>query len=127
MRQAVASAVGERFVRALADKDSVALKQLLAPDVDFRAMTPAKFWESRVADVVVDDIVLGAWFTDERRIVDVLALDTGGVSSMERVAYRLRVERPDGEWIVEQQVYYQAVGDQITWLRLMCTGFLRPS
>jgi hypothetical protein len=35
--------VGERFARAVAAKDAPALLGLLAPQIDFRAMTPGRF------------------------------------------------------------------------------------
>jgi len=38
--------ISERFVRSVAAKDSAALKELLAPAVNFRALTPGRAWES---------------------------------------------------------------------------------
>jgi hypothetical protein len=116
--------VGERFARAIADKDAVALKALLRPEVDFTAMTPTKFWEGRDADAIVDDVMLGTWFGPERRITETLAVEADTIGSMGRVGYRFHVQRPDGEFTLEQQAYFQTEGDQISWLRIMCTGFL---
>ena len=116
--------IGERFARALADKDATALKVLFRPDVDFKAMTPGKFWEAQDADVIVDDTILGTWFDPERRIIEILAVDTDTLGSMDRVGYRFQVRCPDGEFTIEQQAYYVTDGDQISWLRIMCTGFL---
>ena len=115
---------GTRFARALADKDAEALKALLRADVDFKAMTPGKFWEAHDADVVVDDTILGIWFDPERHITETLAVDTDTLGSMDRVGYRFRVRRPDGDFTIEQQAYYETDGDRISWLRIMCTGFL---
>ena len=120
----MAEGIGERFARALADKDAAGLKALLAPDVDFRAMTPAKFWESNQVDVIVDEMILGTWFAPERRITEVLAVETEALGSRDRVGYRFTVNRPDGEFTIEQQVYYASEGGRITWLRIMCSGFL---
>jgi len=116
--------IGERFARALADKDAAALKALLRPDVDFKAMTPGKFWEARDAEAIVDDMILGTWFDPERRITKTLAVDTDTLGSMGRVGYRFQVRRPDGEFTIEQQAYYETDGYQISWLRIMCTGFI---
>jgi hypothetical protein len=118
--------IGERFARALADKDAAALKALLRSDVDFKAMTPGKFWEAHDADVIVDDTILGTWFDPERRITETLDVDTDTLGSMDRVGYRFHVSRPDGEFTIEQQAYYVTDGNQISWLRIMCTGFLPP-
>lgn len=117
--------IGERFARALADKDARALKALLRSDVDFRAMTPGKFWEANDAASVVDETMLGTWFDPERRITDVLAIETDSLGSLGRVGYRFKVDRPDGEFTVEQQAYYETDGERISSLRIMCTGFLR--
>jgi hypothetical protein len=120
----MAELIGERFARALADKDAVRLKALLRSDVDFRAMTPGKFWEASDVGVIVDETLLGTWFDPERRIIDILAIDSDSLDSLDRVGYRFKVERPDGEFTVEQQAYYRTDGEKISYLRIMCTGFL---
>ena len=116
--------IGERFARALADKDAAGLKALLRSDVDFRAMTPGKFWEATDVDVIVDETMLGMWFAPERQIDDLLAVDTDRVGSLDRVGYRFKVTRPDGDFVIEQQAYYETDGEQISWLRIMCSGFV---
>jgi hypothetical protein len=118
------SGTGERFARALAEKDGPRLKALLRPDVDFRAMTPGKFWEAADVDVIVDETMLGTWFDSDRQITDVLAIETDNLGSLDRVGYRFKVRRPDGEFVVEQQAYLKTDGDKISWIRIMCTGFL---
>ena len=60
---------------AIAAQDAAALKALLAPDVNFRALTPGKSWESEDADAVVDDVILGKWFPPERSITAILRVD----------------------------------------------------
>jgi hypothetical protein len=116
--------IGERFARCLAEKDAAGLKSLLRSDLDFRALTPGRAWEGTDATAIVDETILGTWFEPERRIVEVLAIDCDTVGTLERVGYRFRVEKPDGEFVIEQQAYLEAEGDQIRWLRIMCTGFL---
>ena len=121
---ATTSGTGERFARALAEKDGPRLKALLRPDVDFRAMTPGKFWEAADVDVIVDETMLGTWFDSDRQITDVLAIETDNLGSLDRVGYRFKVRRPDGEFVIEQQAYLKTDGDKISWIRIMCTGFL---
>ena len=116
--------VGEQFARALADKDSTGLKALLRLDVDFRAMTPTRFWESNDVDEIVDETILGTWFTPQRRITELTAVETESIGSLERVAYRFLVELPDGQFTIEQQMYYETDGVTISWMRIMCSGFL---
>lgn len=116
--------LGERFAHALAARDAATLKRLLAADVDFKALTPGEFWESGDASEVIDGTILGTWFRTERRIVETLAVESDRIGAVERVRYRFRVVGPDGESTIEQQAYYRTGDDRITWLRVMCTGFL---
>jgi hypothetical protein len=117
--------IGEAFVRALARKDRDGLLAVLGPDVEFRAMTPSRFWEADTAVAVVDDVVLGKWFdaTDHIDGVEQAAYDR--VADRDRLGYRLRVTTPDGTFLVEQQAYYAVDDGRITWLRVMCSGY-RP-
>ncbi len=117
-------AMGERFAQALATKDAAELKALMRPEVDFRAMTPMKFWESTDIDVIVDGTILGTWFDEEREITEILAVETDSVGPLDRVSYRFKVKRPEGEFVIEQQAYFQVSEEQISWLRIMCSGFL---
>ena len=116
--------IGERFARCLADKDADGLKALLRSDIDFRALTPGRPWEGTDAGQLVDETILGTWFDPDRKIVEVLAIETDTIGTLERVGYRFRVERPDGEFVIEQQAYLEVDGDRIRWLRILCTGFL---
>ena len=117
--------LGRAFAEALGRKDAPALKKLLRSDVNFKAMTPGRFWESSSADAVVDEIILGAWFEPSDEITDIVAIETDDVPSAERVGYRFRVVNPTGRFLVEQQAYLEAKDGQISWLRVMCAGY-RP-
>jgi hypothetical protein len=119
--------VGEEFVRALAGKDRAALKGLLQPDVDFRAMTPSRFWESVDAEAVVDDILLGKWFEPTDDITEVVDVETSAVGQRHHVGYRFKVTNADGEFLVEQQGYFDTDDDRISWLRIMCAGYIAIS
>jgi hypothetical protein len=116
--------MGERFARALAAKDAAGLKALLRPDVDFAAMTPSRFWESRDAEEVVDDTILGTWFAPDRRINELSTIESGDLGPLERVGYQFDVTLPDGEFGIQQQAYLRVDDQQISWLRIMCTGFV---
>jgi len=118
------TSAGEQFAQALAAKDGARMKDLLAPSVDFRAMTPGRFWEGSEAAAIVDDTILGTWFAPDRVITGLVSVETDTVAAVDRVGYRLAVRRPDGEFTVEQQAYYATEDGRISWLRIMCTGFL---
>ena len=115
--------LGRHFAEALGHKDVAKLKALLRPDVEFRAMTPGRFWEADSADAVVDDILLGQWFEPSDEITEIFEVETATVGSRQRVGYRFGVTNGEGDFVVEQQAYFEPDGDQIGWLRIMCAGF----
>ena len=115
---------GEAFARAVADKDRAALDALLAPDVDFRGMTPRRYWEASDPAGVLD-VLFDNWFEpqDMIRSAEISAGDP--VEDTESVGYRFHVDTPDGAHTVAQQVYYRVEDGRISYLRVMCSGF-RP-
>jgi len=117
--------LGTRFAAAIAAKDAEAITALIAPDVDFRALTPRKFWEaSTPADVI--EVLFDNWF-EEHDHIDALVDVTRGtpVEDTEQVGYRFAITNPDGAHTVEQQAYYRSEDDRISYLRVVCSGF-RP-
>ena len=120
----MATPLGARFVAALAARDLAQVASLLHPEVDFRGMTPGRFWEASTATQVVDEI-LRSWYEDRDQIDEVLEVETAWVVDRERVGYRLAVSNPDGRFLVEQQAYYQTSNGSITWMRIICSGW-RP-
>lgn len=116
---------GRRFARALAAKNRTALAEVLTTDVDFRGLTPGRSWEASGCAAVIDDIVLGHWFADEDDIVELVSTSESTMADRSHVAYRLLVCNPDGDFLVEQQAYYQTDGDRIAWMRVLCSGY-RP-
>jgi hypothetical protein len=117
--------LGEQFARALAAKDFGRVAELLHPEVDFRGMTPGRFWEATGPAQVIDE-VLRSWFEDQDVIEAVVELDTGRMVDRDRVAWRFAVSTPDGPHLVEQQAYYSTTDGRISWMRVLCSGF-RPA
>jgi len=115
--------LGEQFAVAVAKKDHEVLRELLHPDLDFRAMTPNRIWEATKPDEVVD--ALNTWFDDSDEIAALEEVQTDAFADRERVGYRLRVNNPDGAHLVEQQAYLSVTDGRIGWLRIMCSGY-RP-
>jgi hypothetical protein len=116
---------GERFAQALAAKDAAALGALLADQIDFQALTPGRHWQADTPGQVAEDIILGHWFGAGDDIKELCAVATGEVAGRDHVAYRLRVARDGRDHLVEQQAYYNTDGGQITWMRVLCSGY-RP-
>jgi ketosteroid isomerase-like protein len=116
--------LGSEFAQALAAKDFDRVAALFAPDVEFRALTPRRYWEPGGPEEIVSG-VLREWFKDSDEIEAVEKVETDLVADRERVAYRFRVRR-DGElFLVEQQAYLSQRDGRIAWMRVLCTGY-RP-
>ena len=119
------SSVGRQFADAVARRDTTALEELLHPGVDFKGLTPGRFWEAADAAGVID-IVLGSWFEESDQVEAVAAVEDGPpVSDTRRVGYRFEVTNGDGAHVVEQQVYYREQDGAITYMRAVCSGFRR--
>lgn len=120
--------LGRRLAQAIADKDEEAVRGLLAPDVDFKGLTPGRVWEGTGPDQVVETL-FGSWFEPSDEIVAVGHVADGEtVGDTDRVSYRFDLHNDGGDYVAEQQAYYRAapdVGDRIGYLRVLCSGF-RP-
>ncbi len=116
--------LGVEFANAVAAKDYIRVRKLIHPQIDFWAMTPADIWDASGPDEVVG--VLEEWFGNDELAEAIEVLGGDHFADLERVGYRLRVTRPDGEYLIEQQAYLSKREGQIGWLRIMCSGF-RPA
>ncbi|MEP7034011.1 MAG: hypothetical protein ABI934_00400 [Actinomycetota bacterium] len=115
--------LGAAFATAVAAKDYVRIRALIHPEVDFWAMTPGEIWDASSPDEVVG--VLDDWFGDGDLIQAIEQMECDGFADRRRVGYRLRVKRPDGEYLIEQQAYLSERDGRIGWLRILCSGY-RP-
>lgn len=114
---------GDAFVAAVAGRDVPALRDALAPDVDFRGLTPNRSWEATTPDEVVD-VVLGHWFEESDRITSVDHVEHGdSLGDVRRLAYRFSLVNDAGRHVVEQQVYYKVRDGRLAYLRVVCSGF----
>jgi hypothetical protein len=114
--------VAERFVHAYTQHNRADLLDVLTPDVDFRGMTPGRFWEASTAEDLVDNVLL-QWIDVQDVVQQVLSLDRDWMADREHVSFRLSVHTPDGHHLVEQQAYLMVDDGLISWLRMMCSGF----
>ena len=118
------TSLGEDFARAVAAKDHDRVRELLHPELDFRAMTPKRIWDAETPDDVI--AALSTWFDDGDRIDGLDVVETDAFADRQRVGYRLRINNADGEHLVEQQAYLSELDGRIGWLRIMCSGY-RPA
>ena len=121
--QPEADTLGARFAHAIANGNADDLNDLLQPDVDFRAVTPGRFWEARDAGSVVNDIILGTWFPPHR-ITAIVDVQASRIGPLDQVRYRFEATLPDGPCVVEQQAYLGAEDGRISWVRITCSGFV---
>ncbi|GAB1515501.1 hypothetical protein JCM33774_75440 [Actinophytocola sp. KF-1] len=121
---AVRMTPGEEFAKALAAKDEAGVRAITTPDLDFRAMTPRRFWEAHDHDELID-ILFGNWLEPSDEVVALLDTSTGEVSTRDHVSYRLHLRNADGDSLMEQQMYYNVTDGKISWARVMCSGFVR--
>ena len=117
----MAETLGELFARALAAKDFREVSELLHPEVDLKGLTPGRSWDASGPTAV--DEVLQQWFEPTDEIKQLLDVRTGTVGDREHVAYRVAVTNPDGDFEVEQQMYYDQDGERITLMRILCSGY----
>ena len=117
--------LGTDFARALAAKDAVAIRELIHPEIDFRALTPNRTWEASDRDELIS-ILLESWFEADDEIEALESVETDTVADRERVGYRFSVTNPDGRHLVEQQAYLEDRDGKIAWMRVVCSGF-RPA
>lgn len=116
--------LGRTFVDAVAARDTEALADLFSADLDFKAVTPRKFWEASTPDEAVE-VVLGNWFKESDHIDAVAVVDGEPVGDTQRVGYRFEVTNGDGPHLVEQQAYYRSEDGRMSYVRVVCSGY-RP-
>jgi hypothetical protein len=119
-----AGALGERFARAISEKDADALTSVFDPAIDFRGVTPGNGWVA-TDPAGVAEIVLGSWFEPTDHVREILDIESEPFLDRHHLRYRFRVENDDGMHVVEQQAYFTEVDGRITRMSVMCSGF-RP-
>ena len=117
--------LGVDFARAFCEKDAARIRELVHPEIDFRGLTPNRFWEASGPDDVVE-IHFANWLEDKDQVEEIVGIEDDTVADRERVGYRFTVANPDGRFVVEQQAYLSTRDGQIDWIRLVCSGF-RPA
>jgi hypothetical protein len=117
--------LGAEFARAFTAKDADRIRELVHPEIDFRALTPNQSWQASDPEALVS-ILFGDWLEDDEEVEALESVETDVVVDRERVGYRFSVQCPDGRFIVEQQAYVGTRDGRIDWMRVVCSGF-RPA
>lgn len=113
--------LGADFAQALFAKDFDRVREIVDPEIDFRALTPRRFWEPAGPEELIDG-VLKVWLDNWKELQRLAAVETGKVGDRDRVAYRFEGSNQDGPFVVEQQVYCEVSDERISWMRVLCSG-----
>ncbi|MEA2448555.1 MAG: hypothetical protein QOG63_487 [Thermoleophilaceae bacterium] len=116
--------LGADFARALAAKDRDRLLDLMHPEIEFRGLTPRRFWEAGDPNAVID-VLFDNWFEDDDVIESLEQIESDAFADRQRVGYRLNISNSEGRFLVEQQAYLSPRDGRIGWMRVVCSGF-RP-
>ncbi|MBA3408375.1 MAG: hypothetical protein H0U06_10055 [Solirubrobacterales bacterium] len=119
------AALGTRFAEALAAKDAERLGAVLHPEIDFRGLTPNRFWEAHGRAAVLD-IVLGSWFEPADELEELIAVEVNSFADREQLRFGFRGRNGDGPFLVEQQAYLADRDGCIGWMRVVCSGMRPP-
>jgi hypothetical protein len=122
--EATGSDLAHRFAAALAARDADGLRSLFGGELDFRGLTPGRVWEASTPDALVNNVILGAWFEPGDVIDQIEAVQAGQVGSRTRAGYRFGVTNASGSYTVEQQAFLDLTDGKITWLCVLCSGFI---
>ena len=112
------------FAKAFAAKDANRIRELVHPEIDFRAITPNRNWEASNKDKLVS-MLFDEWLEDSDEVQGIESVESDSFADRERVGYRLAVRCPDGNFLVEQQAYIEERDGTIGWMRVVCSGW-RP-
>ena len=117
--------LGAQLAHAIAARDAETLTGLFSTPVTFAGVTPRRLWDADTPGGVTD-IVLGTWFSPDKRITDLISVDADTVGDVAKVSYRMAVDLQTGPSVIEQVAYYDEQDGLITNIRILCSGF-RPT
>jgi hypothetical protein len=118
------TSLGVDFARAFGARDRERIRELVDPELDFKALTPRRFWEASDVDGLLE-ILFDIWIRESDEIRGIEKLERDLFADRECVGYRFRVANEKGEYLVEQQAFVTERDGQIAWMRLVCSGWRR--
>ena len=117
------SGLANALTDAIVARDVSRAVALLHPEIDFRAMTPNKFWEaSGPAEV---DAILRDWLEDpDEELQSIEATQPVALLNTVRTGWLVHISDSRGPHLFEQQAYVRERDGQIDWMRVICSGWL---
>ena len=117
--------LGLQFVRAIAENNFEAFKELFSDDIVFTAATPGKTWHA-IGRTETEKNLRG-FFTAEEKISEVFSVNHYLLPGRARISYIFRGhEKGFGPFEYEHQAYYQIDKNKISHLRILCSGLYKP-
>lgn len=119
-RNGAYTALGNKFVEALAARDFDQLQTLFADPLRFRAMVPNGIREAK------QPLEALGWFRRWFGDADHFELQTSSVNEVVdrlSVNYRIRLHDEDGWQVIEQKAFFKVQAGNIQDLALVCSGF----
>jgi hypothetical protein len=117
------SEVVDRFLDAVGARDFDALAACFADDAKLRALVPERLREEQGPNAIANRF---RFWLGTKESVELVDREHDELLDRERLRYRMRViDRNNGPLVMEQEGYATVVGDRITALNLVCSGF-RP-
>lgn len=111
---------GAQFITALAERDFAAAGDLIAPDIEFKALTPSQgFVDLKGSEAVMT--LMREWYGTAEALE---RIETDKILKRHHVGYRIRWADPaNGDMVFEQHAFYDLDGTgRINRLHLVCTG-----
>ena len=120
---AAGSRLASTWVDAIVARDLARAVALLHREVDFRAMTPNRVWDAE--DPAGVEAILREWFEDpDEDVQEIEGTESVAIEDTVRVGWLVRISDVDGPHIFEQQAYVRERDAQISWMRVMCSGWI---
>jgi hypothetical protein len=121
----VSTALGERFVEAVAVRDAAALVRCFATGAELRALVPPGLRErTGAADAAA---LISGWFEDATEL-ELLASRSEALEDRLYFSYRFAAVKEGQRYLVEQHLFCTVADGRIARADLLCSGFRpRPS
>ena len=122
----MSKAIGQKLVENLANDDFANLKALFADDIVFTAAAPEDTWCGKGKAQTIEE--LRSFFDPDETISGIISIEFGELADRYKLTYVLEgTEKSYGLFRYEHQAYYQVENNLIGELRILCSGFYKPT
>ena len=94
-------------------------RSLLAPEVEFRALTPQRTFEAEGVEEAT--AVLELWYADADT-AEIEALECAEVVDRPALTYRIRWTKDEDAFVFEQGAFYDLENGKVSRIHIVCSG-----